>query len=254
MHIYFTFILFLTGLVLASFLNALLYRIDNGYKYPDIFIKGSHCEKCNKQLKTYELIPILSFFIFKGKCSKCGYKVPVYYPLSELMLAIGFASIYFYSLSPILYLVILFFFSFSYFDRVYKSIPAILVDIYLGILVIYFFIMVILQKGIPENGILIGLTISLLALILGKLFKKPFGIGDILVLIGLSLVLTVPLYVGFIYIFLIVSSIYSLLLVYFKKATLKSSIPLLPFMFVSLSTLLFLSEYIVKLIEDIYYF
>ena len=254
MHIYFTFILFIIGLVLASFLNALLYRIDNGYKYPDIFIKGSHCEKCNKQLKTYELIPVISFFLFKGKCSKCGYKVPVYYPLSELMLGISFASIYFYSLSPILYLVILFFFSFSYFDRLYKSVPAILVDVYLGILVIYFFILVILQKGIPENAILIGLIISLLALILGKVFKKPFGIGDMLVLIGLSIVLSLPSYVGFIYIFLILSSMYSLILVYLKKATLKSSIPLLPFMFVSLSILLSLNECIVELIQNIYYF
>ena len=117
-----------------------------------------------------------------------------------------------------------------------------------------FFVMVILQKGIPENGILIGLTISVLALILGKVFKKPFGIGDILVLIGLSIVLSLPLYVGFIYIFLIVSSIYSLLLVSLKKATLKSSIPLLPFMFVSLTTLLFFNEYIVELIEKFYYF
>ena len=60
MHIYFTFILFILGLVIASFLNA-LYRVDNGYKYPDILLRGSHCEKCNKQLKVYELIPVISF-------------------------------------------------------------------------------------------------------------------------------------------------------------------------------------------------
>jgi hypothetical protein len=29
--------LFLIGLVLASFLTALMYRIDKAYKYPDIF-------------------------------------------------------------------------------------------------------------------------------------------------------------------------------------------------------------------------
>jgi leader peptidase (prepilin peptidase)/N-methyltransferase len=69
--------LFLIGLVLASFLNALMYRIDKAYKYPDIFLKGSMCEKCKKKLKWYELIPILSYIIFKGKCTKCKYHIPV---------------------------------------------------------------------------------------------------------------------------------------------------------------------------------
>ncbi len=109
MHIYFTFLTFILGLVLASFFNALLYRIDNGYKYPDIFIKGSHCEKCGKYLTSYELIPVISFIIFKGKCSKCGYKVPIYYPISEILLGVGFSSIYFFSLPYILYIVLIFF-------------------------------------------------------------------------------------------------------------------------------------------------
>ena len=245
---------FLIGLVLASFLNALLYRIDNGYKYPDIFIRGSHCEKCGKLLKTYELIPILSFIIFKGKCSKCGYEVPAYYPLSELMLGLSFASIYYYSFSPIFYIVIIFFFVFSYFDKLYKNIPALLVDIFLGISIIYFFLQVLIKGSIPENAMLIGIIISLLAYILGKVLRKPFGIGDILIFLGLSLVLSIYLYIGFIYIFLILSSLYSLLLVSLKKATLKTPLPLLPFMFVSLTILLLFNKYIVEFFSKLFYF
>ena len=254
MHIYFTFVLFLIGLVLASFFNALLYRIDNGYKYPDIFIRGSHCEKCGKLLKTYELIPVISFLIFKGKCSKCGYSVPVYYPLSELLLGIGFASIYYYSLSPIIYITLLFFFAFSYFDKLYKNIPAILVDIFLIASITYFFIQIFINNTIPENGILVGLIISLLVYILGKVFKKPFGIGDILVFLGLSILLPMYLYIGFIYIFLILSSIYSLSLIAMKKATLKTALPLLPFMFVSLALLLLFNEYIIEFFSNLFYF
>ena len=254
MHIYFTFVLFIIGLVLASFLNALLYRIDNGYKYPDIFIRGSHCEKCGKLLKTYELIPILSFFIFKGKCSKCGYSVPAYYPLSELMLGIGFASIYYYSLSPILYITLLFFFAFSYFDKLHKNIPAILVDTFLIVSITYFFIQVLINNSIPENGILVGIALLILVYILGKVFKKPFGIGDILVFLGLSILLPIYLYIGFIYIFLILSSIYSLILIAMKEATLKTALPLLPFMFVSLALLLLFNEYIIEFFSNLFYF
>jgi len=235
---------FLFGLVLASFFNALLYRIDNDYKYPDIFIKGSHCEKCGKLLKTYELIPILSFFIFKGKCPVCGYKIPWYYPISEFFLGIGFASIYYFSLSPILYLVLIFLFSFSYFDRIHKGVPKIFINIFLGAIAFYFVLMTILSDKIPENALLLSLGLVLFIFLLTKLLKKKFGLGDLLVLVGLGLVLNMKLYISYIYIFLFLSTGYALLKIALKKATFKSSIPLLPFIYISFSILLVLYEYI----------
>ncbi len=253
MHIYFTFISFILGLVLASFLNALLYRIDNGYKYPEIFIKGSHCEKCAKQLTAYELIPIVSFLIFKGKCSKCGYKVPIYYPLSELILGISLASIYYHSLSPLFYLLVLFFFAFSYFDRIYKGIPQVLVNVFLLASAGYFFIRVILIDGIPENSLIAVILLSGVVLLLGKIFKKPFGIGDILVLIGLGFIFPLNYFLGFLYVFLILSSLSSVFLVMLKKASFKSSIPLLPFMYCSLGILFLFNEKIIEILESIFF-
>ncbi|OGC36502.1 hypothetical protein A2436_01170 [candidate division WS6 bacterium RIFOXYC1_FULL_33_9] len=253
MHIYFTFISFVLGLVLASFINALLYRIDNGYKYPDIFIKGSHCEKCGKALKTYELIPVLSFIIFKGKCSKCGYKVPLYYPISELILGISMASIYYYSLDPVYYVLIIFMFTFSYFDRIYKWVPQITVNIFLGLSVIYFLLQSLIQDSIPENSILIGIGLSVFIWVLGKVMKKPFGKGDTLVLLGLSLLLNVQMYISFIYLFIFLSTLYSLILIAKKKGTFKSSVPLLPFMYGSMGILFFLNENITEIIGNIFY-
>lgn len=252
MHIYFTFVSFILGLVLASFLNALLYRIDNGYKYPDIFIKGSHCEKCGKSLTVYELIPVLSFFIFKGKCSKCGYRVPVYYPLSELILGISLASIYYYSLPLIFYILIVFFFAFSYFDRIYKGIPQILVNVFLLFSIGYFFIQVILIDGISENSLIAVIILSGVVLLLGRILKRPFGIGDILVLIGLGFIFPFTFFLSFIYIFLILSSLYSIILVILKKASFKSSIPLLPFMYSSLGILFLFNEKIIDILKGIF--
>lgn len=254
MHIYFTFLTFILGLVLASFFNALLYRIDNGYKYPDIFIKGSHCEKCGKYLTVYELIPVISYFIFKGKCSKCGFKVPIYYPFSELLLGIGFGSIYYFSLSPTLYIILLFFFSFSYFDRIYKGIPQVLVNIFLILSVIYFFVILLIKESIPDNGLIIGIGLSVFILALSRIMKKPFGIGDILVLLGLSIFLNVSLYIGFVYIFLIITCIYAVVRVIFKKASFKTSIPLLPFMYTSLVLLFLSNDLISDLLEKIFFF
>lgn len=253
MHIYFTFIIFLFGLVLASFLNALIYRIDNGYKYPDIFVKGSHCEKCGKLLKTYELIPVLSYLIFKGKCPVCKYKIQLYYPISELMLGIGMASIYYYSLSPILYIVLLFFFSFSYYDRIYKGVPQKLVNTFLGISIIYFVFLTLIHSQIPQNALIVGILLSLFIVVISKILKKPFGIGDFLVLLGLSIFLDINLYIGYIYIFLILSTVYAVSKILLKKSTLKTAIPLLPFMYISLSILFLLNEYVIEFIQRIFY-
>jgi prepilin signal peptidase PulO-like enzyme (type II secretory pathway) len=254
MHIYFTFITYILGLVLASFLNALLYRIDNGYKYPDIFIKGSHCEKCGKLLKTYELIPVLSFFIFKGKCSVCGYRVPLYYPVSEFFLGIGLASIYYYSLPHILYFVLISLFVFSYFDRIYKGVPKVLINVFLGILSLYFVAMSVIQNGIPDNSILISLGIVLFIFILTKIMHKPFGLGDLLVLIGLGLVLDIRLYITYIYVFLFLSTGYALVRILLKKATLKTAIPLLPFIYISFSILLLIHRYVFEYLKIFYIF
>lgn len=253
MHIYFTFIIFLLGLVLASFLNALIYRIDNGYKYPDIFIKGSHCEKCGKLLKTYELIPVLSYFIFRGRCPVCKYKIPLYYPISELMLGIGMASIYYYSLSPILYIVLLFFFSFSYYDRIYKGVPQKLVNTFLGFSIIYFVSIALLHSQIPQNALIAGVVVIIFIIGISKILKKPFGMGDFLVLLGLSIFLDIKLYIGYIYLFLILSTLFTVSRIILKKSTLKTPIPLLPFMFISLSLLFLLNEYVIEFVEKIFY-
>lgn len=254
MHIYFTFLTFILGLVLASFFNALLYRIDNGYKYPDIFIKGSHCEKCGKYLTSYELIPVISFIIFKGKCSKCGYKVPIYYPISEILLGIGFSSIYFFSLPYILYIVLIFFFSFSYFDRIYKGVPQILVNTFLIFSVVFFFVTLLIENSIPQTALIIGLILCISILAIGKIMKKPFGIGDILVLIGLSIFLNITLYTGFIYIFLIFTSLFSIINILLKNASLKSQIPLLPFMYGSLVLLFLFNQPVTDILNRIFLF
>lgn len=233
MYIYFTTIFFLLGLVLASFLNALLYRIDKEYKYPDIFIKGSHCEKCKKQLTWYELIPILSYVIFRGKCSKCGYHIPPYYPISELLLGLGFAGIYFTDTPPYFYILMLFLFAMSYFDRIYNGVPKNIVHMFL----IYALLVpgiTMLTGGTLSIAILTAILISLFIFLTGKILKKPFGLGDTLVLLGLGFLLSNTQYIIFVYMLLLLSFIYVILLLAMRKISLKSKIPLLPFMFASI--------------------
>ncbi|NCC86270.1 MAG: prepilin peptidase [Clostridia bacterium] len=75
-------LIFIIGSCVGSFLNVLIYRVPKG----ESFIKGrSHCPGCGKTLNFYNMIPVLSWFILKGKCKNCEYKISVRYPLVEAM-------------------------------------------------------------------------------------------------------------------------------------------------------------------------
>ena len=73
-------VVFLYGIVIGSFLNVCIYRIPKG---EDIVKTNSHCMVCGKQLKWYDLFPVISFLVLRGKCRYCGTKLSWQYPLIE---------------------------------------------------------------------------------------------------------------------------------------------------------------------------
>ena len=73
-------VVFLYGIVIGSFLNVCIYRIPKG---EDIVKINSHCMVCGKQLKWYDLFPVISFLMLRGKCRYCGTKLSWQYPLIE---------------------------------------------------------------------------------------------------------------------------------------------------------------------------
>ncbi len=73
-------IIFLYGIVIGSFINVCIYRIP---LKEDIVKERSHCMSCGHVLQWYELIPIVSYLVQKGRCRNCGTKLSVQYPLIE---------------------------------------------------------------------------------------------------------------------------------------------------------------------------
>lgn len=72
---------------IGSFLSVLVVRLPKG---EDIVIAPSHCRSCNRALKPFELLPLISFLIQGGKCRGCGAKIASLYPAMELA-AVGVA-------------------------------------------------------------------------------------------------------------------------------------------------------------------
>ncbi len=219
--------IFLFGAAVASFLNATLYRIDNKYKYPDIFTKNSHCEKCGKQLNWIELFPILGYILLKGKCSTCHKGISSYYPLSELFLGVTFLLIYIYSIPFTTVLVILFLFTLSYFDYIYMAVQKNLIHIFLLLCVVLFFFNLDFTN-------LIAPTITGLIFLLINRFKESVGLGDILVLFSIGILLSYQQFIVMFWVGVVLALLYSLLLLAITKQDIKKAkVPMLPFFTIS---------------------
>ncbi|MGC9046630.1 MAG: prepilin peptidase [Minisyncoccia bacterium] len=92
------FYLFVFGLIIGSFLNVVVWRFDiNNHIFSLNKLKGrSHCPYCGKTLQWYELIPIISFIIQKGKCLSCKHQLSWQYPIIEIITGIIFVIVPFY--------------------------------------------------------------------------------------------------------------------------------------------------------------
>lgn len=72
---------FVLGLLFGSFVNVLVLRHESGEG-----IGGrSHCSHCNRQLRWFENIPLLSFVVLGGRCRTCKHPISFQYPITELL-------------------------------------------------------------------------------------------------------------------------------------------------------------------------
>ena len=85
-------LLFIFGLIFGSFLNVISFRYQPEGKLLSFKSLGgrSHCPNCKQILKWYELIPLLSFIVQRGKCRTCGMRISWQYPLVEFISGIIF--------------------------------------------------------------------------------------------------------------------------------------------------------------------
>lgn len=74
-------IIFLYGIVIGSFLNVCIYRIPA----KESLIPSSHCMSCGHKLHWYDLFPVFSYILLRGRCRYCKAKVSWQYPLIEML-------------------------------------------------------------------------------------------------------------------------------------------------------------------------
>ena len=100
------------GLCVGSFLNVVAYRLpvmmernwklechqfleldppefDKNLLAMNLATPASACPKCGHKLHFWENIPVISYLFLKAKCSSCGEKISIQYPLVELLTGIS---------------------------------------------------------------------------------------------------------------------------------------------------------------------
>ncbi|MCJ7874792.1 A24 family peptidase [Phaeobacter sp. J2-8] len=79
------FLLCLTGPAIGSFIAVLVDRLPRG---EDVLVSPSQCRSCGNQLGVFDLIPIVSFAVQRGRCRHCAAPIPGFTLYAEI-LALG---------------------------------------------------------------------------------------------------------------------------------------------------------------------
>ncbi|MGY0693078.1 prepilin peptidase [Virgibacillus sp. FSP13] len=85
------FLFFLLGLIFGSFFNVVGLRLPTKQPFAN---DRSICPQCKQTLSWYELIPVLSFLLQRGKCRHCQAKISPMYPIIEIATGFLFACSY----------------------------------------------------------------------------------------------------------------------------------------------------------------
>lgn len=68
------------GLIFGSFGNVLIWRVPRG---ESIVSPPSHCPRCGHDVRWYDNLPVLSWFLLGGRCRDCGEPISWRYPAVE---------------------------------------------------------------------------------------------------------------------------------------------------------------------------
>ena len=250
---------FLFGLCVGSFLNVCIYRLP---KEQSVVKPRSFCPSCKKTIAWYDNIPLLSYSLLRARCRACGEKISFRYFLVELLTGCVFLLSYIVFGPSFMFLRCIILFSLciavSFIDVDYRAIPGwiCILGIVLGLVISSFETFIMIRNGnfmhvelfklplaLSIQGLFLCVGLSYFLKLMGDLglwiylaFKKKdsiegekesLGLGDVdfLGMVGAFL----GWQLGFLTFFLapVVSLVYCIYIVVFKKSHLIAYLPFL---------------------------
>ena len=193
MEFFYIIIFFLLGLIFGSFFTVVGSRIP---KNKNFITSRSECDKCHHELSLKDMVPVVSYFLLKGRCRYCNGKIDSLSTYMEFFTGVLFALSYFVfgfsyelfiALGIVALLIIL-----SVSDISYYIIPDQIIIFFTG----YFIILTCLAEGLLPtfvhilNGLIMFAVMYTIMLLGNLLFKKEsLGGGDIKLMFLVGLIL-----------------------------------------------------------------
>ena len=268
---YFIFYLFVFcfGLIIGSFLNVVIYRLEKD----EDFVKGrSYCPHCKHQLTWPDLIPVVSFLFLQGKCRYCHTKISWQYPLVEIATGLIFLLIFnqlsTYQLINLFFLfyiasvlIVIFVYDLKFYlipDKV--LFPAIIIAfLYRLVFVIASGVFLNAPCGNLDCFASLAMTGAVLNYVLAAILASGFflflylisrgqwmGFGDVKLAILLGLLLGFPSILVGLFLSFFFGAIIGVVLLFFKKKGLKSEMPFAPFLIIGTLAAMFWGDKIIN--------
>lgn len=214
---------FIFGLIIGSFLNALIWRI---YVRRSVVKGRSICPECKHVLVAKDLVPLLSFVWQQGRCRYCHERISWQYPLVELATAAAFAALvatFGLTLVTAWYAVVLCLLLIIFvLDFRYSIIPD---SVSLPLLVVG--ALSLWTTGLPGTDLLIGVGVGggffLLQWVVSR--GKWIGDGDIRLGAAMGAILGWKLLLVALFLAYVVGALVGLVLLAKRKKTMESKIP-----------------------------
>ncbi|PIP27904.1 MAG: hypothetical protein COX29_03965 [Candidatus Moranbacteria bacterium CG23_combo_of_CG06-09_8_20_14_all_35_22] len=269
-------IFFIFGLIFGSFLNVLVYRLHTA---EELFLSRSKCPHCQKPIRWYDNIPVISFVILKFRCRDCQKKISWQYPIVEIFTGLVFVLIgwkffvltdtaswastayYLFVASALVTILV--------YDFLYLEIPMIVLwtgifaSIAFGLYTDWMIISQGLTFGISKvEPLSMHIYSSVLAGFLAFVFffalsagsrEKWMGMGDAYLVIFLGLILGWPEIFLALFLAFAIGALYGIIMLALKKKKMKSQVPFAPFLVLGTFSAIFFYEPIVSWYLGLFY-
>ena len=224
MDIFYGILMFIIGALLTSFFELIADRIP----LKKSIMGRSMCDQCQQTLSWIDIIPILGYIIRKGKCSMCGKKISICYPILELLGGLVFLFSYLYTGFQIETFIILIMFSVFYIESRSDQKHMIVIDRVWMIATILLIVFRIIQGTWLTyliSSLVLFIVLFLIAYISAKIYhREALGGGDVKLYVFIGWLLTLTQ--GFLSLFLasILGLIYGMIKVK-KKSSVFALVP-----------------------------
>jgi len=225
---------FLLGTVIGSFIDCAVGRLA---KKEDIVFKRSYCPHCHHSLAWFELVPIFSFIVLKGRCRYCHQRIPWEHPVVELITGLLFVLIFLFG-GPTIWTLFLILVAIPLeivflFDLKYSLIPSQLVYSILVFTLLFRLGSDVYQKqgsGFWSSDLFSSfLGMIFIGGFLGSLYLltkgKGMGLGDVELGVLLGAILGWPQSLVGLFLSFLIGAILGLILIVLKKKNWKSEVP-----------------------------